>query len=286
MAHKKGPNTKPMTKEDKDVLLRYGQLIRKYRKQSPYSRIDLCRILNVSNSQLSAWEIGKAEPRLHTVLKLCGLLHIPLDELLYNIDSLNLSVEESNLIKATRKLNTDIRNILLQLVESLVYQQSGLEENNEAIDKLTGIDSYATDGSIIEQPVDTDEAIIEEIFETPNPVPAQEETIAKETEPIKRRRGRPRKYPLPEQNTVQEEPQKAKTEASEYAIPTPEDPPKRKRGRPKKEPQSSLQTSPLPLDTQKKKRGRPKKQTQTTLAIVTEVADPPKRKRGRPKKQA
>lgn len=305
MAHKKGPNTKPMTKEDKDVLIRYGQLIREYRRVSPYSRVELCKILDISNSQLSAWETGKAEPRLHSVLKLCGLLHIPLEELLYNIDSLNLSIEESRLIKAVRKLTPAARNFLLQFIESLVSITEGSSENSVAVDEPSETDVYATDGSFTISSESGQEAIIlDDDFDIEEPDVPSRPALIEEIEQPKRKRGRPRIHPLPDPNAVKrgrgrpkklanppvadevmpitdeyntEQPAEIPTEA-EIAQPT--EPLKRKRGRPRK--------TPLPAETAGESSIDGTKEPVTeeaSPALFSEETDQPKKKRGRPRKQ-
>ncbi len=118
-------------------------------------------------------------------------------------------------------------------------------------------------------------------------------------EPVKRRRGRPRKNPVENstpETTTAEAPVPSSPEESEPA----EDQPKRRRGRPRKsetqpaEPAASSSESVMAPEESaeaqpKRRRGRPRKtevaaESATVSSDSSETEEPPKRRRGRPRK--
>lgn len=245
MSTKKGPNKKKMSVEDQDVLSRYGALIRKYRKMSAISRGELCKKLDISNSQLSAWENGRAEPRLHSMLRMCDILNIPLGEFLYDTSSLDMTEDDIRLVKILREYPSSARKHVLNLLTSLLEAQGDTTPSPAPIKpevvKPAADAEYAEDKPIIEDETDADEA--------------------------------PAVTNVPVETAVSEQ----KSE------PAPVEKPKKKRGRPRKD-SAAQKTTPAqpaltqPALTEKKKRGRPRKAAQAV------VAPEPQNKRGRPSK--
>ncbi len=187
MAGKKGPNLKKMSVENKEILLHYGNLIHKYRKDSSYSRIDVCEKVDISNSQLSAWEHGKAEPRLHSMLKICELLNIPLEELFFDVKSREMTAEELKIIKMLRDAPDKVRDQIIGLLSAIISHNTRNEpivhfpENTEPISTSDSGTVQTTFSSFAEKS--------EEIIEAKN----DENTIPEKGEPqSKKKRGRPR----------------------------------------------------------------------------------------------
>ena len=261
MEVKKKPSTKKSTKQSKDVLLRYGSLIREYRDKSNLSRNEFCARVDISNTQLSAWESGAAEPRLHSMLKICELLNIPLNELLFNGETINLTTEDLNFIRAFRKLSPSVRRELYLLVCVI---------GREAESSLSGAD-LATLGSLSTDPYDEEPLIDDEDDDELLQSESSDEDLPdKSSIPEEPARPEPVQETIPEAITSLTEDDPVQFDAAEDGGPE-EEPVKKKRGRPRKHP------APDPT-AEKRKRGRPRK------VPAQEVPEPVKRKRGRPRK--
>ena len=61
---------------------RYGRVIRHYREKAGMDMSELSRKLGYSVNTTAHWEAGRARPDLDTILPLCALLGIPLNEFL------------------------------------------------------------------------------------------------------------------------------------------------------------------------------------------------------------
>jgi transcriptional regulator with XRE-family HTH domain len=59
-----------------------GRLIRDARLRKGMTQVELARKLNVKQGTVGAWEIGYSFPRPKSLVKVCGLLEIPIDEML------------------------------------------------------------------------------------------------------------------------------------------------------------------------------------------------------------
>ena len=59
-----------------------GVLIRDARLKSGMTQTELARKLNVKQGTVGAWEIGYSFPRPKSMVRLCEILKIPVDELL------------------------------------------------------------------------------------------------------------------------------------------------------------------------------------------------------------
>ena len=273
MGRKRGPNSKQMSSEDKDVLRHYGKLIHEYRMQSSIPRYELCERIDITNSQLSKWEAGTAEPRLHSMLRLCDLLHIPLEKLLYNTDKEDITAEETKLVSKVRKIPSPAKEYVMGLIEQLSKQMNisvPLEQTIGDADLVPEEASFATVssfGTAVEEqeiPIFTEEDVEGTLLQPEIP---EADTESKRSKAIAnnastKKRGRPRKERIPT------------------------DPPK-KRGRPRKITADQTVITNIPIQEREsvlgdvniegtaKKRGRPRKEKIPT--------DPPK-KRGRPRK--
>lgn len=283
MSPKKGPNQKKMSQESKDVLLHYGSLIHKYRKNSLYSRSDVCEKVDISNSQLSTWESGKAEPRLHSMLKICELLNIPLEELFFDVKSREMTAEELKIIKMLRNSPETIRKQIIGLIGAIT-NNSGKDVDTHSV-SVASVEPDApldtTDCSFPKKieatPLDDEEPIIDEdlfIDHEENSAISNEEP----TTPV-RKRGRPPK--AKNENITGEE--KDIT-------------PLKKRGRPKKDTTKETEKSQDISAKKPSKRENLRKAANETdnnqsepiveaaLSAPANETTPIKRKRGRPRK--
>ena len=59
-----------------------GKMIRLARMRSGMTQDELARKLNVKQGTVGAWEIGYSFPRPKSMVKLCEILRIPVEELL------------------------------------------------------------------------------------------------------------------------------------------------------------------------------------------------------------
>lgn len=59
-----------------------GGMIRDARIRSGMTQTELARKLNVKQGTVGAWEIGYSFPRPKSMVRLCEILKIPVDELL------------------------------------------------------------------------------------------------------------------------------------------------------------------------------------------------------------
>ena len=59
-----------------------GEMIRTARVKAGMTQMELARKLNVKQGTVGAWEIGYSFPRPKSMVRLCEILKIPVDELL------------------------------------------------------------------------------------------------------------------------------------------------------------------------------------------------------------
>lgn len=98
-----------------------GNRIRKYREECKLSQKDLAQKLGVSNSRVSNWEQGINRPDADILADLCRILNVSPSELLdVHLTDDELSEQERKIIRAYRK-NPDRQqavNILLGIEEA------------------------------------------------------------------------------------------------------------------------------------------------------------------------
>jgi transcriptional regulator with XRE-family HTH domain len=61
---------------------RAGDLIRTARIRNGLTQVELANRLNVTQGSVGCWEIGKTLPRPKSMVKLCEILKIPIDDLI------------------------------------------------------------------------------------------------------------------------------------------------------------------------------------------------------------
>ena len=188
--------TRKVHNESKEVLGHYGNLIKKYRVASPLKVKEICSQVKISKAQLNQWEKGKAEPRLHSMLVLCKVLDIPLDELL-RIETGELTNVEVGFLQLFRDMNPDMKAKAIPFFKEFL---------NLFSDPVFG----KKDSSRLSNESDPEEPI------------------------VKRGRGRPRKEPDPSLLVENQPPRKRGRPRKEANASASLNVPPKKRGRPKK----------------------------------------------------
>lgn len=59
-----------------------GDIIRKARIRNGLTQVELAHQLNVKQGTVGCWEIGRTLPRPKSMVKLCEILKIPIDDLI------------------------------------------------------------------------------------------------------------------------------------------------------------------------------------------------------------
>lgn len=60
----------------------FAENIKSYRTEAKLTQAELANQLGVSTNVIGHWEKGRTEPNLDTLLKLCDILQVSLDELI------------------------------------------------------------------------------------------------------------------------------------------------------------------------------------------------------------
>ncbi|NCC16574.1 MAG: XRE family transcriptional regulator [Clostridia bacterium] len=108
--------------------------ISKFRKESGFSQKELAEKVGAKNlTTVSSWERGVSSPDADTIIKLCKLFNISLNDL-YNIDSkvFDLSSSEKNHIKKYRSLDDHGKKTVDIILDS-EYERSRIENKREEI---------------------------------------------------------------------------------------------------------------------------------------------------------
>ena len=59
-----------------------GENIKKFRKEKNMMQEDLAQILNISHATVSSWEVGRTEPKMGMVERLCEIFECEKSELI------------------------------------------------------------------------------------------------------------------------------------------------------------------------------------------------------------
>lgn len=97
----------------------FNEKLKVVRMQKCLSQAELGKLLGVKAQTISNWEIGKSEPNLKTINKLCEVLNIPLYSLISKDVDYQLTLEEAFLINKYRELSDDGKNIIISLIKTL-----------------------------------------------------------------------------------------------------------------------------------------------------------------------
>ncbi len=64
----------------------FGENLKLERLAKKLSQQEFARLLNVSQQQVSQWELNKVEPTLSNIVAIISILGIDFEELLYDVD--------------------------------------------------------------------------------------------------------------------------------------------------------------------------------------------------------
>lgn len=146
---KKGPNKKQMLTASPDILTQLGSFMRESRLASGISRERFCTIMDVSNSQVSTWENGKAEPRFSYLVRFCALCHVDFNRILEIYSAGMISTECTLMARyavlsndSQRHVNAVIDGLLLSDImnrQNVCWQECSTDRStndvNESVDK-------------------------------------------------------------------------------------------------------------------------------------------------------
>lgn len=93
-----------------------GENIKKFRKEKNMMQEDLAQILNISHATVSSWEVGRTEPKMGMVERLCEIFECEKSEL---IDGKTTSSNEKVLEIAVKiaDLTPEQRQSVLQFID-------------------------------------------------------------------------------------------------------------------------------------------------------------------------
>ena len=101
--------------------------IREYRERANLYQSDLGKALGVTAQAISKWELGKAEPDIPSILKMCDMFSVTADELLGRVterEALSMQgllLDEKRVITEYRKLSDEGKT---QLFRYLLFLRS------------------------------------------------------------------------------------------------------------------------------------------------------------------
>ena len=92
--------------------------IREYRLRKNLTQIELSQALNISQATLSAYETGRFEPDIATLLRLADFFDVSIDNIIGRSaeetgEPLHLTPDESQLLAAYRAAPPDIQQFML-----------------------------------------------------------------------------------------------------------------------------------------------------------------------------
>lgn len=103
----------------------FADNLRTFRKQNNLTQEELAQKLNVSQKAVSAWEVGRSDPTMGDVIKLCKIFDCPIEEL---TETRTRNVGEITIEDIYAKINTlsidDMRNIQI----AVNHKMNELEE--------------------------------------------------------------------------------------------------------------------------------------------------------------
>ncbi len=99
------------------VIKTVGLNIKKYRKMQKMSQTDLADLLNVTQTTVSQWEVGRNAPSVDTLVKICSIIKVPAMQCLFD-DS--LTCEEIELIEQYKRLSDDGKGKLRERINELL----------------------------------------------------------------------------------------------------------------------------------------------------------------------
>ena len=93
----------------------FAKNVKKFRKEKGYSQEKLAKALHYGYTAIANYESGRNEPSLDTLLLLADALDVSVDELLGH----ELKSEEKQLLSSFKKLNSEKKKIILDMINTL-----------------------------------------------------------------------------------------------------------------------------------------------------------------------
>lgn len=105
-----------------------GGEIRKARENRGLTQAELAEKLGISSKTVSSWEVGRTEPKMGMVERVCAVLNCRksdlIDEVHYENRALLSLAEDAILIETIRTLDSDRKKRLMEYARYLLYQQN------------------------------------------------------------------------------------------------------------------------------------------------------------------
>lgn len=93
--------------------------IRELREEFQMTQKELAELLSSAQRNVSNWENGVNEPDLDTVVKLCDVFHVGLEELFGRLDNDGLTPADRVLLAKLKKLSPSQRAALSAFLDTL-----------------------------------------------------------------------------------------------------------------------------------------------------------------------
>lgn len=103
--------------------VKYGEVIRQYRESANLTQPRLGEILGVATNTVRNWELGKFEPNITQMRKLCTLFNLSIAEMLNLPGNNDLSFDEQQLIDSYRRLSNVNQRISHRLINAILDEQ-------------------------------------------------------------------------------------------------------------------------------------------------------------------
>ena len=98
------------------------------RKKKGLTQVELAKLLNVQQTTVSKWEVGRATPDYPVLIKLAELFDVSIDYLLgadeHRKEPDALTTEERKLLEGYREIDSDARKLVMQTIEMLQKRKS------------------------------------------------------------------------------------------------------------------------------------------------------------------
>jgi len=93
----------------------FAKNLRKFRKQKGYSQERLAQELHYGYTAIANYESGRNEPSIDDMVRLAEILDVTLDELV----GVRGTAAEKKLLSSFKKLNSENKNRILDLIQAL-----------------------------------------------------------------------------------------------------------------------------------------------------------------------
>ena len=120
----KAPST-----SSEDETVKFGAAIKAFRAKAGFSQAELAEIVHVSRNTVVKWENDGYKPDHDTIIELCKILGMSLDEL-YGIATTSVSQQELRMIREFRRISP----VGQKVIEKMIYHM--LDEELMAKDEL------------------------------------------------------------------------------------------------------------------------------------------------------